>query len=231
MGELPKSDRFSPIPAVWVDDDYLPAKLQKELRELLPKKLQKNDLGKAFLIECAHAAQAVNQHKIVASGADQLKQLNNVALEARALLARLNELQANAVELFNATFDDSEMFGDPVATLSSLSRAVVRADDDGRFLGTAWDIVSDLAAVAECTVAQCRASGAATKPGELNARHLVWLILGSHKQIFGKLPSLGKTAWFPPFVQHFGKWDGLKLSCGVTLVEGVVKNRFRVNPD
>lgn len=230
MGGLPKPDRFASISGWLVDDHYLPAELLAELRFLLPKALR-DHRGEAFLAECAHAAQAVNEHKIVASGADQLKQLNNVASEARALLTRLNELQADAIELFNATFDDSTTFGDPVATLSNLSRAVVRADADGRFLGTAWDIVSDLAAVAECTVAQCRASGAATKPSELNARHLVWLILGSHKQIFGKLPSLGKTAWFPTFVQHLGQWQGLKLSCGVTLVEGVVKNRFRVNPD
>ena len=229
MSELQKPDGFDPSRPHFVDPTHLPKSLRNELWERLPKAFR-DERGSTFLGECLNAAKAVNERRIVDAGTDQLRQLKNVAKAANDLLTRLKELQPEAIDLFGSSFDDSVHFGDPVATLSDLSKAVVRADDDGRFLGTVWDVVVDLAAVTDCTVAQCRAIDAA-KPSELNARHLVWLILGSHKQIFGKLPSLGKTAWFPPFVQHFGKWDGLKLSCGVTLVEGVVKTRFRVNPD
>lgn len=227
MTTLQKPDAFSP--SGWVHSPRLPTELVNELLDMFPKKMQSGQRS-AFLRACAEAAQVVNERRIVDGGAAQLTQLRNVAASAATLLTRLTELQPEAINLFSANLDDSAYFGEPIATLSDLSKAVIRADDDGRFLGTVWDVVADLAAVAAYTVAHNERTKS-EKPSELNARYLVWLILSSHKAIFGKLPSLGKTAWFPPFIERLGKWPGLRLSCGVTLVKGVVENQFPVNPD
>lgn len=211
----------------WLDTEFIAENILATLRELLPRRMAKDDAEK-FLKLCSQAAQQVKETAPATPTGKIVSQLTRVAARARALRVSMKQMSMDTRSVFNTHFDALAYLTKPPHRIAELSRALVRHDDPGRkfysfrgdafFQGT-WDLVSDLEAGANYAASQCRPSRQ-SKTSQNNARHLVRLIAASYRGLTGRLPPRNAGTWFPGFMEEIS--SSLGFSCGPRLTRAVL---------
>jgi len=219
---LPKPE-FSFEGHIWADERFLPELLVTQLRELLPKPpAMSADGANRFLACCAIEVQWRCAERVFTTPARQIQEeLNSVATKARALLHALSAMDAGTVSTFGAHWDFLAFGSSPPVELSD--DAMKYRSAEGRFLGAAWDLVSDLEASAQYAIKQCKPSRQA-QSSVLRARDLVKALACEYRGITGTLPPYSKTTWFPDFMETLCAWEKLDLKCGRALVESAIRS-------
>jgi hypothetical protein len=206
-----------------VDPEYFSHDLVEALRDILLRraKLSAVEAG-AFLQQCHTEAQFTREYLVVNSKADTRDRLNLIAKKAADLLDAMKGLSGESVNRFNLEFDNLSFCPDPSLELSCNSREDRLDDDGGRFLGAAWDAITDLEAVAKhaaTTLYPDRNDHVISQ----NAGRFIWNICEEYRRITGKFPPYSKGLWFPEFMEKLVLWKGLRLPVGRARIEAVIK--------
>ncbi len=212
---------FSFSGSVWLDSGYLPQSLVDKLLEHLPKRHSMSpEQASDFIARCAVQTQLLCEERELNAPAGQVQtELEAVATKARALLQALGKLSGGTVSTFGAHWDYLAFGSAPPVELSE--DAMLYRNEEGRFLGAAWDLVSDLEASARYAIEQCEPSRQA-RLSVLYAKGLAKELARAYREIVGKLPPYSKGTWFPDFMETLCEWEGLNLKCERALVESAI---------
>lgn len=204
------------------DADFLPEPLARDLRFILLRARLSDDLVQTFLSRCGQEAQFFCEARATMPAAKIVEKLDRVAGEARRLLAALNSLGPEASSTFLAHWDYLAFGSAPPVRLTPESAA--KRGEEGRFLGAAWDIVSDLEVSATYAASMCNPTRGA-KIGEAGIRVLVRKVADIFEAVAGRRPPYSKGTWFPEFMQTLAGWEGIGVPCGGALVEAALRTK------
>lgn len=183
---------LAPVPAFFVEPDYLPAELRDELlRHLIGSPLV--DAEKAALLRAANYWAQIPA--VDTPAAQQAAQLEAVASNARRLLGSLKLLTDDARDV-----------------LAMHARCDLGHDRD--FLSNAWDMVTALEQASDYTQRQMTVTRQA-KPAQLRAYNLVFQLAGHVGRLTGKMPPKDPASWFASFVVRVGEHVGLKVGVDI----------------
>jgi hypothetical protein len=218
---LPKPD-FDPPRSFWRDPETIPAALRGELVAMIPAGWEASQID-VFMTCCSEQVQLLVLSRTRGSPAAAVQaELRAVEGEALRLLHVLRRLSPGAIDTLRVYWRDLPWIADSPVAVSPLGAALHA--HEGRALGGVWDLVCDLAGVAEFSAAQFEPSRQARPRTDL-ARALVEQVADAHHRIKGRFPTYSKDTWFPAFMEHLCAWPVLDLRCGQSMVQAAVKGR------
>lgn len=208
--------------AYWQDPCFLPADLTKELRSILSDKAKMEpEAVDTFMTCCNDDAQWITQILVSAPQADTKARMGKIAAQADKLLEAMHSLSPESIEEFGKQFDTLALVRGLPVRLSATTVRSPRAYIGGEFLGTTWDLLTDMVAVAKYVGDKLQPTSS-DQVASLNADRLIRKVSKSYEFVAGKLPPYSKDTWFPLFMDRLAKWQGLRLSCGRARIEKVI---------
>lgn len=204
--------------ADWLNPEFLPAPVCRQLELLLPDKLT-SEQKVTFILRCVEIAWLANQSRRASPQAAMRDELAAVAAASRRLLAAMRLLSQDTIDKIEP---DAYAAARGLLPASPLSVPIKDAltKNPASFLSTAWDWIDDLERVATLTASRLKPARE-DKPELSNGRALVRNVAAAHLELFLVLPPAGQHEWFAGFMAVLGEF--LNMQCGPRVVAGALR--------